>query len=324
MPHAKKNHPILKPGLHERNKHRERYNFNELAKTCPDLMPFVKLNDYGDESIDFFNPDAVKTLNKALLKHYYDIDYWDIPDNYLCPPIPGRADYIHHIADLLNDADSRNRNKIPQGNTVKCLDIGVGANCVYPIIGTKEYGWSFIGSDCDQVALNNAAKIIELNARLNGQVELRFQSNPKHIFKGIIQKNEFIDLTLCNPPFHRSHAEAQSASIRKQSNLKGKRVTKSVLNFGGQNNELWYDGGEAKFIDIMINESREFSKCCFWFSVLVSKQSTLNSVYQALKMMNATEVKTISISHGNKMSRTVAWTFLDKKEQNEWVQTRWK
>src|SRR5688572_16269023 len=82
MPAPKKEHPTLKPGLHPRNKHRERYNFKELVKSCPELNPFVKLNDYEDESIDFFNPVAVKMLNKALLKHYYNIDYWDIPANY--------------------------------------------------------------------------------------------------------------------------------------------------------------------------------------------------------------------------------------------------
>ena len=87
--------------LHPRNKHRERYDFQQLINTCPELAPFVKLNNYNDESIDFFNPNAVKMLNKALLKQHYGINNWEIPEGYLCPPIPSRADYLHYIADLL-------------------------------------------------------------------------------------------------------------------------------------------------------------------------------------------------------------------------------
>ena len=70
-PHpAKREHPKIKVELHPRNKHRERYNFKELIGSLPELAQFVKLNDYDDESIDFFNPNAVKMLNKARSKHF--------------------------------------------------------------------------------------------------------------------------------------------------------------------------------------------------------------------------------------------------------------
>ena len=86
----------LKTELHLRNRHRAPYDFKQLIKSCPDLTKFVAKNSYGNESIDFTNPIAVKTLNKAILKHFYNIT-WDIPQHFLCPPIPGRADYIHYI-----------------------------------------------------------------------------------------------------------------------------------------------------------------------------------------------------------------------------------
>ena len=156
MPQRKKLHPKEKSELHPRNRHRERYDFKALIQSCPPLAPFVSLNKYHDESIDFANPDAVKMLNKALLKHFYDIDFWDIPPKFLCPPIPGRADYIHHVADLLA---ATNDGEIPTGLHIKCLDIGVGANCVYPIIGHKEYGWSFVGSDIDRLSLLPLTKL---------------------------------------------------------------------------------------------------------------------------------------------------------------------
>ncbi|MBK7652224.1 MAG: 23S rRNA (adenine(1618)-N(6))-methyltransferase RlmF [Flammeovirgaceae bacterium] len=316
----KKEHPTEKSGLHPRNRHRTRYNFNELISTSPELKPFVRLNEYQDESIDFSNPAAVMILNKALLKHYYDIDHWNLPSGYLCPPVPGRADHLHHLADLLA---SCNTEIIPVGTNIKCLDIGVGANCIYPIIGNKEYGWSFVGSDIDLAAIRSARKIVKENVSLNGKVELRLQPDEKNIFKGIINTNEHFDLTICNPPFHTSLQEAQSGTLRKLNNLNTKRIIKPTLNFGGKTTELWCEGGEAQFVQKMITESKQFSSSCFWFSTLISKSSNLKGVYAALKQANVIEQKTIPIAHGNKTSRIVAWTFLTKEEQRDWVNTRW-
>jgi 23S rRNA (adenine1618-N6)-methyltransferase len=320
MSHIKKEHLKEKLKLHIRNKHRQRYDFKQLIKSCPDLAKFIEINAYDDESIDFFNPEAVKMLNKALLKHYYKIDNWDIPQGFLCPPIPGRADYIHHIADLLAESNHR---KIPIGNKISCLDVGVGANCVYPIIGSKEYDWSFVGTDINKIAIDTASKIIEANATLKEKIELRLQANSTNIFSGIIQKDEVFDLTICNPPFHASSAEAQAGTIRKLNNLKHRKINKPVLNFGGQNNELWCDGGEEKFVQNMINQSKQFANSCFWFSTLVSKQEHLKSIYDLLTKVAAIEVKTIQMGQGNKISRIVAWTFLGKEQQKRWIQTRW-
>ncbi|RLD82508.1 MAG: 23S rRNA (adenine(1618)-N(6))-methyltransferase RlmF, partial [Bacteroidetes bacterium] len=261
MNHKKREQPKEKTSLHPRNKNRERYNFKELIDCCPELAQFVKQNIYNDESIDFANPKAVKELNKALLHYHYSISFWDVPQNYLIPPIPGRADYIHHIADLLRQ---NNYGKIPTGSKIKCLDIGVGANCIYPIIGNKEYGWSFIGSDIDTVSIESANKIIELNPSLKGKIECRLQNNPKDFFYGIIPKDEFIDLSICNPPFHASAEEAQSANLRKLSNLNQKKVSKANMNFGGQYNELCYEGGEERFVGNMIRQSKKFASSCFW------------------------------------------------------------
>ena len=321
MVQNKREHPKEKSGFHPRNRHRERYDFKQLIASCPELAQFVKVNAFNDESIDFFNPEAVKMLNKALLKHFYDIGYWNIPAGYLCPPIPGRADYIHHIADILG---SSNNGIIPKGNQVKCLDIGIGANCVYPIIGNKEYGWSFIGADIDPVAIESARNIVELNPILKGKIELRLQNNSNDIFKGIIQKDECFDLTVCNPPFHTSLAAAQSGTIRKLNNLKQTRISRPILNFGGQNSELWCEGGEEQFVCEMIRQSKQFAASCFWFSSLISKESNLKSVYEALKMVEAVEVKTIPMGHGNKISRIVAWTFLTQEQQKEWMKRRWR
>jgi 23S rRNA (adenine1618-N6)-methyltransferase len=303
-------HPKEKSGLHSRNKHRERYEFHLLIDSCPDLHHFVKINEYGDESIDFFNPSAVITLNKALLQHFYDIDYWEIPSGYLCPPIPGRAEYIHYMADL---PDFSNYGaSIRDNKSIRCLDIGAGANCVYPIIGVKEYGWNFVGSDIDPIAIESAKKIVDSNKLLQGKVELRLQINSSDFFKGIIREGEVFDLSVCNPPFHSSAEEARKGTLRKLSNLKQKKITKAVQNFGGQSNELWCEGGEAKFIADLIWQSRQFSQSCKWFSSLISRQMHLDNAIKLLEKVEATEIKVVSLNHGNKISSIVAWSFFDQ------------
>lgn len=313
-------HDIIKTGLHPRNKHRGRYDFAQLVQASSGLAQFVRLNEFGDDSIDFSNQQAVKALNQALLKQFYKIAIWDIPKQYLCPPIPGRADYLHYIADLLGTS---NAGVIPQGELVTVLDIGVGANAIYPLIGTHEYGWRFVGVDVDANALKNAQKIVDANA-LSGVIELRMQTSPVSIFKGVIKQDEFYDLTMCNPPFHASLAEAQAGTRRKWRGL-GKAVSKSgaddkssVLNFGGQGNELYCAGGEEAFVTAMINESKQFATQCLWFTTLISKAASLPSVYRALKKVNALEVKTIEMTQGQKQSRVVAWTFLNASQQRTW------
>ncbi len=316
-----KSKEAIKSRLHHRNKHNTRYNFKQLIASYPKLSPFVKLNKYKDESIDFSDADAVKALNTALLKHFYTIDFWEIPNGYLCPPTPGRADYIHHIADAMANL---NNEKIPTGANIKCLDIGVGANCIYPIIGSQEYGWSFIGSDIDPVSIESAEKIVQNNANLTHRVKIRLQPNKKDFFYGIISKEEKIDFTICNPPFHASAQEAAMSTKRKLNNLTHKKNSLVVKNFGGTNSELWHDGGERKFVLDMIRESKKFSQTVFMFSTLLSKQSNVKVMQLALKDAGARGVKTIAMGQGNKSSRVITWTFLSAGDQKNWIAERWK
>ena len=314
----KKNTPkriIEKVNLHPRNQHRLGYDFKQLILVCPELESFVHSNQYDIETIDFSNPAAVKTLNSALLFADYDIKYWDIPDNYLCPPIPGRADYIHYIADLLA---SSNNGVIPEGDTVQGLDIGIGANCIYPIIGNSVYGWSFVGTDIDEMAIQNCKKIIEENPRLIDAISLQLQIEARFIFKNIMEPQDKFSFTICNPPFHASQDEATRSTIRKINNLENTKTTTPILNFGGHNAELWCEGGELGFITQMIYESAKYPLQCFWFTTLVSKKDNLSSLYKTLNKVNAVVVKTIDMAQGQKNSRRLAWTFLSEVQQKEW------
>ncbi len=312
--------PTEKEGLHPRNPHRARYDFPQLLKASPALRPFVGRNAFGDESIDFANPAAVKALNQALLRQFYGVEHWDIPRGYLCPPIPGRADYVHYLADLLAES---NGGVLPPGPDITVLDVGVGANCIYPIIGRSVYGWHFVGSDIDGVAVRNAQQIEALNPALAGAIEGRHQPVRTRIFDGIFQPGEVFDLTMCNPPFHASAAEAAATAKRKAANLGTARGRQPTLNFGGQHAELWTEGGEAAFIRRMVQESGRRPRSCYWFTSLVSKKETLPGVYRALQTAGATAVRTVDMAQGQKKSRFVAWTFLTPAQQEMWRKTRW-
>ena len=310
-----------KSKLHPRNKNRGRYDLNALVKISPQLKAFVKSNKHGNDSIDFANPMAVKELNKAILHYYYGIVYWDFPDTNLCPPIPGRADYIHYLADLISEY---NFGHTPEGSKIKCLDIGTGASCIYPILGVTEYNWRFIVTDIDLKSIDSAKKIISSNPSLKSNIECRLQKNITSIFNGILYTSEFIDITLCNPPFHESIESALKENQRKVKNLSGKINDETLRNFSGNSNELVYEGGELNFISKIIRESKIFAKNCFWFTTLVAKQANLKGIYKLLNKEKATEVKTIKMGTGNKVSRIVVWTFLSKEQQNEWREKRWK
>lgn len=312
--------PQEKIRLHSRNRNREPYNLIALTNIHPELKNFIRPNKFGIESIDFSNSRAVKLLNKALLNHYYGITNWEFPDENLCPPIPGRADYIHYIADLLGENNFEN---IPIGDKIICLDVGLGASCIYSILGVTEYGWRFIGSDIDPKSIASAQNIISSNPSIKDKIECRLQKNPKDIFQGIINKEDKIDVTICNPPFHSSVEDAQKGTRRKIKNLSGKKVKTPELNFAGINNELICDGGEYAFIQNIIRDSKKFSKNCYWFSTLVSKQSNLKGIQKLLEKAETNQIKIIPMGTGNKLSRIVAWTFLSLEEQKEWRKTRW-
>lgn len=300
-----------KTKLHPRNQHSEGYDFVRLVAQTPELEAFKISNPLGQSTIDFKDVNAVRMLNRALLKTHYNIDFWDIPSGYLCPPIPGRVDYIHYLADLL--AESNNQ-EIPRGHHIKALDIGTGASLVYPLTGQSEYGWHFTGTDIDAGALKSAKQICDVNAL---EITLKRQIEPENIFRGVIEAKDAFHVTMCNPPFHASMAQANKGTQRKWANL-GKGHSRK-LNFGGQNAELWCPGGEIKFIAGMVEQSAEFADQCLWFTSLVSKKDNLQPLRRILGKARVAEFKIVEMAQGQKTSRFIAWTYMKKKQRTLFI-----
>lgn len=300
-----------KTKLHPRNQHNEGYDFVRLVTDMPELEAFTTLNPVGQTTIDFQDVAAVRMLNRALLKSHYNIDFWDIPAGYLCPPIPGRVDYIHYLADLLAESNDQ---VIPRGPNIKALDIGTGASLVYPLIGQSEYGWQFTGVDVDATAITSAQQICDFNKL---DTTLIRQDNPKNVFKGVIAQGDVFHVTMCNPPFHASMEQANKGTERKWANL-GKGHSKK-LNFGGQNAELWCPGGEIKFIARMVEQSTAFGDQCLWFTSLVSKKDNLQPLYRILKKAKVADFKVVEMAQGQKTSRFIAWTFIQSSQRASYL-----
>ncbi|MGL6258715.1 23S rRNA (adenine(1618)-N(6))-methyltransferase RlmF [Vibrio sp. WXL103] len=317
-----------KSGLHVNNQHQGNYDLAKLCQAVPALKAHLIKTPKGTQSIDFASDQAVKLLNKALLAHHYGVTKWDIPAGYLCPPIPGRADYVHRLAELLA------KEGLDKSGQVTALDIGTGANMVYPIVGAVEYDWQFVASDIDPKSIECASGIVASNDSLRDKVTLRLQKESKHIFKHIIAAGERYHVTMCNPPFHKSLAEASKGTERKIANLNANKAKRqgasaqskakpsSALNFGGQKAELWCPGGEAAFLKTMAIESRFYAEQVLWFTSLISKKDNVRWLRKCAEKAGAVEARVVEMSQGQKKSRFVAWTFMDAEQRKAWQRSR--
>jgi 23S rRNA (adenine1618-N6)-methyltransferase len=297
--------------LHPRNRHRERYDFPALIRAHPPLARFLVPHPIEGDTLNFADPAAVLALNRALLAHHYGILDYTLPPGALCPPIPGRADYLHHLADLL--AETSPDHAIPRGPSVRILDIGVGANVIYPLLGARDYGWRFVGTDISPESLDWARRLVAANPAVVAHIELRHQPSPRAVFENIAAPGETFAASLCNPPFHASSAEAAAGTTRKLRNLAAGRSHRSAgqpaLNFGGHAHELWCEGGESAYLRRMIAESAARPTLCRWFTTLVAKSAHLPDLESALAATRATDVRVIPMRHGQKHSRILAWSF---------------
>lgn len=163
-----------------------------------------------------------------------------------------------------------------------------------------------VGADINPDAIAAAKANVNATPGLREFIEIRLQEENSSIFKRIVKEGEFYQFTMCNPPFHSSKAEATKGTLLKLKNLG--QVRSFALNFGGQANELFCNGGEALFIKRMIKESVLYSTQIGWFTSLVSKKENLPNIYKQLNKLKATH-KTIEMQQGNKHSRFVAWKF---------------
>ncbi|WP_187271122.1 23S rRNA (adenine(1618)-N(6))-methyltransferase RlmF [Neolewinella aurantiaca] len=294
--------------MHPKNRYAEPHDFVGLAAIVPDLASYSITTPDGRSSLDFTHPQAVRLLNKALLIRDYGLKYWDIPEGNLCPGVPGRLDYIHAIGDLLGDDTARTQGaKKGKQPPVFGLDVGTGASLIYPILGHKEYGWRMVGTDVDATSLKVATAIAQFNPGLKNGIIVRKQTDRRAIFRNVILRGEHFTFTMCNPPFFDSAEAARAAAGLKWKKLGVEAAASPTLNFGGQANELWTEGGEPAFLRQMIQESTGFGEQVDWFTTLVSKKGYLKIAEIEFGRHGITQTKVIGIGRGGKLRRILCW-----------------
>lgn len=290
--------------MHPQNPYQERYNLKRLAEDYTNLQKYIVLNRSGEETIDFSSSSAVYELNKAILLTDFKLTNYHLPKGYLIPPIPGRLDYLLHIRDFLSD-----KLNVATDTKLRGLDIGAGANGIYCILGAQHFNWTMVGTESDAKATEIALANMQRTKALQDKIEIRHQENKGFLFKNTIQSHEHFDFTMCNPPFHSSKEEALKGSLRKLENLGASTDKQKIpLNFEGQANELWCNGGEALFIKRLIKESVLFQKQVSIFTSLVAKADNLPKIEKQLKKVKA-NYHVIPMNQGHKKSRFMLWWF---------------
>uniref|UniRef100_A0A0A9GDC5 U6 small nuclear RNA (adenine-(43)-N(6))-methyltransferase n=1 Tax=Arundo donax TaxID=35708 RepID=A0A0A9GDC5_ARUDO len=310
------------PSIHPRNRYASAApDFAALAELYPSFRPFVSVSERGRASIDFTDFAATRELTRVLLLHDHGVNWW-IPDGQLCPTIPNRSNYIHWIEDLLSS------DLIPpicsSSGRVRGFDIGTGANCIYPLLGASLLGWSFVGSDVTDVALEWAKKNVESNPHLAELIEIRnanavsiasesetigseaamentlepvddlTKSKPL-ILVGVVKESESFDFCMCNPPFFESIEEA------------GLNPKTSC---GGTIEEMVCPGGELAFITHIIEDSVSLKNSFRWFTSMVGRKANLKLLISKVREAGASVVKTTEFVQGQTARWGLAWSFI--------------
>ncbi|XP_027345436.1 U6 small nuclear RNA (adenine-(43)-N(6))-methyltransferase isoform X2 [Abrus precatorius] len=315
--------------IHPKNKYSENPpDFALLASLYPSFHPFLRNSHrHTHTTIDWTDFNATRELTRVLLHYDHALTWW-IPDGQLCPTVPNRSNYIHWLDDLL--ASEIIPNSITDGGKVKGFDIGTGANCIYPLLGASLLGWSFVGSDVTDVAIEWAERNVNSNPHISDLIEIRrVESNGSAacverlhveesvhsgkialcenidaenknyngppVLLGVVRDDEKFDFCMCNPPFFESLEEA------------GLNPKTSC---GGTSEEMVCPGGERAFITRIIEDSTELKHSFRWFTSMVGRKSNLKYLISKLWEVGVAIVKTTEFVQGRTSRWGLAWSFL--------------
>ncbi|KAF4692975.1 hypothetical protein FOZ60_012204 [Perkinsus olseni] len=234
--------------MHPRNRHIKPVDYKELSiKTgCEELAQYVYHNRFGGYSINYNNRNAVKCLTKCILLHLYNIKGWTVPDGCLIPPVPTRENYVHHLADLIHPQQQQSSSKCYRDTSVKGIDVGIGGNGIYSLLGSALYGWQMIGTEVSQESIDNVQSIIDNNKDIVN-ITIKKQEDKMKIFEGCIDLEDTYTFSMCNPPFYENDDNNKDAMMNRN----------PYKDYGGSTVEMRCQGGELGFLTRSIHTRSE-------------------------------------------------------------------
>ena len=264
-------------------------DFLILIKEFPELKKYIIKHDEKIEefSFDWSNNDLSLLMTKSILNYYFNIKYYDIPKGFLIPPVPSRLNYLNLINELIKDIEKEN---------IIGVDIGTGANIIYPILGNSIYCWKFICSEINNESYNNA-KIILQNNNLEKNITLIKQANKNNIFITILNQENKYTFSMCNPPYYDYEQEIKIEEKKRD----------TEFNF----DEVYYKKGELGFFERYFEESICYKKNIFLFTILIGKKSNSEIIYDKINSYNniikLCDIK--KIMTGNNVRYIIYWSF---------------
>ena len=271
-------------------------DFLILIKEFPDLKKYIiKQNEENKEEIyfDWSNNDLSLLMTKSILNYYFNIKYYYIPKGFLIPPIPSRLNYLNLINSLLTEEVNIKYKDITG------IDIGTGANIIYPILGNSLYKWKFICSEINEESFNNAKLIIEKN-NLENYIKLIKQENKNNIFLNILNQQNKYTFSLCNPPYYDYETEIKLDEKKRD----------NEFNF----DEVYYQKGEFGFFQRYFTESICYNKNVYLFTILIGKKTNMENICDLINVKNNNIIKKFNVQKiqtGNNLRYIIYWSFFE-------------
>ncbi|KAJ2716101.1 Methyltransferase-like protein 16 [Coemansia spiralis] len=283
----------------------EHISYVRLAEDFAELQPHLVAGAGGRSTIDFRVPDSVRVLNRALLHVYFGLDV-HLPSDSLCPAVANRLSYLTWIRDNVIS-------ELQPGGKLAGLDIGTGASCIYPLLGSRAIpGCTFVGTDINRESIAAA----RANVLRNGlQASIDLVVNADRGVKLPLDAAEFplpvadadgavFAFCMCNPPFYKDSSERQQLAHMK--------ARPPGLDTGGKCDELYTAGGEEEFLAGLVDESVVHRKRIRWFTTMTGKKSTLAALAARARAAQAKHVREGRLVHGRTTRWVLAWSFYEK------------
>ena len=301
----------------------ENPNFEELSRRYPEFHQAWKEVQEKQHSIkgkatfsSCITQKFTIALSRSLLHAYFELRLPHLPDHHLCPPIPNRFFFLHWIDSYLLRlqgfvSDSSYGLERAQRRTL-CLDIGVGATCIYPLLAARALNYQVLGADIDGQALEIAQQNVNANnlsSRIRlSHVDLTHSQDSSLPPGGPLTRslqafgpsNERPDFCMTNPPFYDPDAMEQEAPRAGD----GRERTNMTTSEGS------YPGGEVEFVlDMICDSVRARSSSCRWCTTMLGKKSSLIHLEKLLKhVLGPAHVQSTEYGPGQYTRWFLAWT----------------